>query len=314
MSETSRWAIVATIKAPTDQIAGWAAYHLDRGATAIHIYLDDPDPGQAALLSRDLRLFITEANGAWWASRGKPRPAALPRRQMTFARHAYRRCEQPWLAHIDVDEFILGPALSPALDRIPPHIPMARLRVVEQLAAPDTPLTLFKKTPSQVGMEKGILESLYPNFGAHLRGGFLGHTEGKGLYRTGLSDARPGVHTLRRRGGAIGGDEQVVLDQHWLGHCHAPDWRTFRTHLETRRAGGSYGTSRDKRLTLDRLITLLLEMEGEAGLRALFDEIATARPELVSALKSHGMLVETRLDLTDHAQGLLRETRFQRSD
>ena len=45
-----KWGIVSTIKAPLHDVLGFAAYHLQRGAHRLYIYLDTPDAASFAAL------------------------------------------------------------------------------------------------------------------------------------------------------------------------------------------------------------------------------------------------------------------------
>jgi hypothetical protein len=45
------------------------------------------------------------------------------------------------------------------------------------------------------------------------------------------------------------------------------------------------------------VLAYLEETEGEAGLRHFYEEVCTARPALVAALKARGMLITREMDL-----------------
>ena len=106
-----RWGVAATVKAPVRTIADWAAYHLGLGAHRVIVYLDDANPAALDILGAHPKLRVIPADAANW--RGPRRPVKHQARQSANIRHAYRHKSRDldWLAHIDVDEFLMP--LSP---------------------------------------------------------------------------------------------------------------------------------------------------------------------------------------------------------
>jgi hypothetical protein len=106
-----------------------------------------------------------------------------------------------------------------------------------------------------------------------------------------------GLHTLSHDGAPV--QNRQRSENILLGHAHAPDWATFRQHLDFRMTRGSYRKADTDKFKLRDVLDFLFESEGEAGLRAFFDEVCAASPGLVDALRRHGMLVERPLNLDD---------------
>ncbi|MDJ0822407.1 MAG: glycosyltransferase family 2 protein [Paracoccaceae bacterium] len=296
--DTLRWGIVSTIKAPLPQIARFAAHHLERGAHALHIYLDVPDPEAEAFLSRDKRIHITQCDDAYWRSTGKTRMEAHQLRQAYNATRCLRAvsADLDWLGHIDVDEFLLTrQPMAETLAALPPATALARVPPAEALATDEGLPTHFKLTHKQAGVPKSTLQDIYPTFGLHLYGGFLSHTLGKVFVRTGIPDTRLGIHTLKYKGEDA--TNRAKPEGLYLAHLHAPSWEHFRAHLEFRRTKGSY-RPRSERPELGQaaLMEFLLEEEGDAGLRAFFDEVCADTPELRARLSAHRMLITAELD------------------
>ena len=213
-----------------------------------------------------------------------------------MATRTYRRTDLDWLAHVDVDEFILSPApMAGILSQADAGCAALRMPPVERLAGDED--SLFKTTARMAGRDSAVLEDIYPTFGPYLRGGYLGHLEGKLIARTGLADVRLGVHALLR-------DQQPVTNvaTHeglFVGHAHAPDWDTFRANLDFRLAHGAYRKNDADPGAFRRhdMLRYLRDEEGEDGLRRFFHEVCEATPRLVSQLHAHDMLVRRRLDL-----------------
>ncbi|MHA6325623.1 glycosyltransferase family 2 protein [Roseivivax sp. CAU 1753] len=296
-----RWGVVATIRAETEDILRFAAHHLDLGAHALHIYLDEPQEEACAILSRDPRVSVMTCDAAYWAASGKPRMAAHQLRQVFNATRSLRQTagDLDWLAHIDVDEFLLPDRpVADLLAGVAPDAALAHLAPVEALAVPHGQMPrAFKKTHSTAGVKKARVQDIYPTFGMHLYGGFLSHSSGKIFARTGIPDTRLGIHTLKYKGADV--SNKAKLDGCLLAHLHAPTWETFVRDLPFRKSVGSYAkqSERPDRLGVADILGYLEAEEGEAGIRAFFDEVCRDTPDLRRRLEAHGMLVEHDLDL-----------------
>lgn len=290
------WGVVATVRGSTTQIARFIAWHLDLGAQSVSIYLDEPDAQQIKALAHP-RVKLVACDDAHWTRR-RTRPEQHQLRQVRNATEEWRNTRHEWLAHIDVDEYLLPPRpMDEILRDIPEDCALLHLNPVEQLAEGSG--TAFKRTAADVGLKKSDLAEVYPTFGPYLRGGFLSHLEGKNLLRAGgrprADKVRFGIHMAFWQGARI--SNRITLPDLPLGHAHAPDWHSFRDHLSFRREKGSYRNKEGERFRLAELLDLLEETEGEAGFRMLFDEVARASPELVARLDERDMLLRYPLDL-----------------
>ncbi|MGH1413339.1 MAG: glycosyltransferase family 2 protein [Pelagimonas sp.] len=293
-----RWGLVSTIKAPVSQIARFAAHHLELGAQALHIYLDEPNPKTAAFLMRHPKVHVTMCDDAYWEATGKRRMEAHQLRQAHNATRTLRATQDDldWLGHIDVDEFILtDQPLAQKLADIGPAMSMVRMPPAEALAPERGTPTHFKLTHKQAGVKKSDLQDIYPTFGLHLYAGFLSHSSGKVFARTGIPDTRLGIHTLKYNGEDASNREKP--DGLYLAHFHAPSWEHFRGHLGFRQSKGSYRPRSDRpELGQAELLKFLADEEGDDGLRAFFDEVCADTPELRARLKERNMLLRHRFD------------------
>jgi hypothetical protein len=288
-----RWGTVSLVKAPLRRIAQFAAHHLDLGADRLHLHLDEPHPEAVAFLSRHPKIAVTTCDAPWWSGQKKPRMRTHQLRQAWVATQTYQTSDLDFLAHIDVDEFILAPEpLRAGLAALPADIAAVHLPPAELLAGTED---LFKLTPRHAGQENAVLEDIYPNFGGHLRGGFISHSEGKMIARCGMSGIRFGLHALLLNGHPA--SNRMALPGLRLGHAHAPDWETFVQHMAFRMTQGSYRRGEQEALGLCDILEVLREEEGEAGLRAFFAEVCEGNERLSTALKAHGMLIRAPLDL-----------------
>ncbi|MGH1353573.1 MAG: glycosyltransferase family 2 protein [Thalassovita sp.] len=298
LSSKETWSTVSLVKAPLRQIARFAAYHLDLGAQSVTLYLDAPKPGMAAFLRQNPRVTVVECDDAYWDQQKRSRMKSHQQRQVWVATQAYHQCKATWLAHIDVDEFLLPPDATPEgmqnmLSRVGDTMAGVKLLPAEMLA--DTKGDeLFKLLP-RLAQPPVPPENLYPNYGIALPRGFLSHTEGKHLMRTGLDGVRMGVHTSLH--GGLGISNIDTSAGGYLGHAHAPDWQTFRAHLDFRTKRGSYRKADAEKLQLKDVLDFVIEENGEDGLRQFFDELCVATPRLTDVLDQHGLLLRRKLDL-----------------
>ncbi len=286
-----RWGTVTMARGPTQGIAGFAAWHLSLGAARVTLYLDDPDPTQIAYLQHP-QIRTIPCDAAFWAAQAKPRPDPHQRRQAMIATLEYNNSDDlDWLAHIDMDEFLLpDTTVAAPLAAADPTLAALVMNPAEQLSGP--PPEQFKLAPRHAGKHKSLLGELYPTFGQYLRGGFISHLEGKLFTRTGIPRFRLGIHGATHRGHPI--ENRIRSTDIWLGHAHAPDWHSFHHHMQFRLTRGSYRNPQAGGLPFNQLLDML---QSENALQAFYKEVCTASPRLISALKSHNMLITRNLDL-----------------
>lgn len=300
-----RWGTVTTTNSPLPRILEFAAWHLELGAHRLYIYLDAPDPEAAQVLGAHpkIRVFTTDAD--WWAKRGK-RPEKHQARQGRNARHANnRRPETDWLAHIDVDEFLLPRRpIAEQLAELPDTCLCARVRPVEALApmpGGGTPETLFKAFHLDQRDRQRAAEACFPTWGRHLSGGFLSHVAGKLFFRPGTEGLDIRIHNVTLGEQTNPGERRLPDTE--LGHFHAADWDHFLSAYRFRLAQGSYRAELKPQargegaVSLHDLFALIEEAGGEAALRAFYDEVCTASPDLTRRLAEHGLLRRWTLDL-----------------
>lgn len=298
------WGIVATIKADAPAIMRFAAYHLEQGAHRIYIYLDAPCPKAQEALEVHPRARVVHCDDGYWTGRSNGRPEKHQSRQTFNATRAYRRASDvDWLIHMDVDEFLVSETpVAAHLGALSADVYCARTRPMELLSGGD-PQTgaAFKKFIPPGRAREETVAALYPEYGQHLKGGFLSHIAGKLFVRTGLGAVKFRIHNAFLDG-EMNPAERELPELH-LAHFHAPDWDAWRRHYDYRFTRGSYradlGPARPRDrggMTVHELFALIEEEAGEAGLRDFFDEVCTDTPALRARLAAHGLLYEARFD------------------
>lgn len=290
------WSVVSTIKAERDEIALFIAHHLNLGAAHLDIYLDAPLPEADLKDLSNPKTTFTLCDDAYWQSSGTARMEAHQKRQAFNATRSYRTAKTDWLAHIDCDEFIhpstsVASSLAACADETAAII-MPPAEEIAQSGAQDGTL-LFRRTYFDADCAKSVIDTLYPTFGPYLRSGFISHTQGKTIARTGLKDVRFGLHQLKKGGTDISNVER--MQDLLVLHRHAQDLSQFERLLDFRLAHGSYRNRDSARLGLGDIIDLLREEHPDDGARLLFEEVCSATPEVLAALDKHNMLVRARL-------------------
>jgi hypothetical protein len=299
------WGTVTTVKAPLRAMLDFAAWHLEAGAHRLYLYLDAPDAESAAVLKAHPKIRLWQCDAAWWEKRGG-RPAKHQVRQGANARHANnRKPEVDWLAHIDVDEFLLSDSpIADHLHALPEACLCARVRPVEALAPGDGAApgeTLFKAFPLDQQARQQAAEACFPTWGRHLSGGFLSHVAGKLFFRAGTPGLQIKIHNVSLNGTENPG--QATLPEIALGHFHAADWAHFIAAYRFRLSRGSYRAElkpqarRVDALNLHDLFARIEAEGGEEALRAFFEEVCTANAALCARLEAHGLLRRRRMDL-----------------
>ncbi|APX11744.1 glycosyltransferase family 2 protein [Tateyamaria omphalii] len=284
-----RWGIVSTVKAPLRKVADFIAYHLALGAHRIHIHLDVPDAALADRLAHP-KVRFTQCDNAYW--QGKPNRARSTHqmRQVFNATRMYRITKLDWLAHLDVDEFILTPKpMTELLAAVDPNCPFVAMQPVEMMNCSTDPRHFKRFAPEH------LLATIYPNFGTHIEGGFISTESPKIVARPGLPDVRLGIHALRHFGDFVPGGGSLPGVE--LGHAHAPDFATFQRHMTYRLAKGSYHDREGRTNPKGRLIRALMDDPDQTALRRFHTEMCAPTPARLDLLAALEMLRTERLDL-----------------
>ena len=303
------WGIVATIKAHPKEVLNFVAYHLEQGADHLFIFLDNDNPvAQAALAELD-QVTVLRTDDDYWLARNNKRPAKHQVRQTMNATYAYENAGNlDWLAHIDVDEFLCpGDSILETLASIAPDVVCARVHPAEALATDGIegldPGATYCKAWMPAEIKRRDLESqIYPSFGGYIRGGFVSHFVGKIFVRTGQENLTFRIHRATIKGQEI--EPQIALQDVELCHRHITGWESWQKVMGFRMRKGSYRADLKPTrpaevggMSLHDLFTFLENQGGDAPLRAFFEEVCLARPELLETLKSHDLLRVYHLNL-----------------
>lgn len=291
MGRRIRWGVAATVQASPAQVLAFAAHHLDLGAHRVWLHFDTPDDPAADLLSGQDRVTVIRCDDAYWQDLCGERPETHQVRQVRNITRILRKARVDWIAHVDVDEFLL--AAVPVADVLadqPDDRLIVRVEPWEALFDPALPDDIFtarafrRQLPEE---DAGLGARLYGRHGPLLDHGMLSHTVGKCFFRTGVPDMVGRIHGARIKGEQVfGGRFHPDLA---LLHFHAQDPVLWKTRLPYRLAKGAYQFRPDMQRWLMGATPTQVD--------AFYDAIQTARPELLRVLAAHGLLHEADLGL-----------------
>jgi hypothetical protein len=297
--------MVATAKAPLEDILRFAAHHIDAGAALVHVFLDEANPAAFDALMSHPKCEVTVCNDAYWHSSLGARPEKVEQRQSANASRAYRIHQDiGWLMHADIDEFLVSDEpVAELLTSLPEDTDTFRARPMESLAtsAESTP-TAFKDFIPNDGSRGAKTQQIYPTYGAYINAGFLSHLGGKVFVRGGLPNVKFRIHNAFQNGEFM--QREASCDSFRLAHLHATNWKDWSRALPFRLAHGAYrhglkpvAHEEIGDISLNDLFNVLLEDGGVNGLCPFFDEVCADSQELRARLKAYGLLVLHDLDL-----------------
>lgn len=291
MARGVRWGVAATVQASPAQVAAFAAHHLDLGAHRIWLHFDDPgDPAASAMAGQD-RITVIRCDASYWDELCGKRPDTHQERQIRNITRILRKARVDWIAHVDVDEFLLAAVpVAPVLADVPEDRMILRVEPWEALHDPALPDDIFTARAFRRQLPEDaphLATRLYGAYGPLLDRGMLSHTIGKCFFRTGIKDMVGRIHGARIKGEQVfGGRFHPDLA---LLHFHAQDPDLWKGRLPYRLERGAYQYRPD--------MQRWLMGAKPAQVDAFYTAIQTARPDLLRELSAHGLLREADLGL-----------------
>jgi hypothetical protein len=276
------WGVAVTLKAPVAQVLAFAAWYLDLGAARVWLHFDDPEDPAATLLEGHERLQVIRCHEGYWEKVAGRRPDTHQQRQVRNVTRVLRRTGLPWVAHFDVDEFLLAARPIPEiLAGLPPDRLILRAEPWEALGDPRLPDDIFTARLFRQALPPGreaLAHALYGDKGALLERGMLSHTVGKCFFRSGIPGMTGRIHGARLNGEPVpGGPFHPDLA---LLHFHAQDREAWLSRLPYRLAKGAY----QYRPQMQAWLTA----QDPEGVAEFYDCVQRARPALVAALEVEG--------------------------
>lgn len=237
------WSLVATVKAPEDKVLAFAAHHLSLGADHLWLFFDDPAQPIPAPLAHHPRVTVTPCDEDHWLRTSKKRPPQHQNRQTQNARLTYRALvTSDWIAHIDVDEFILPQRpVAAILDDAPAETIAMKLEPFEAMHDPLLADDIYTSREFRGALRHEHWPRRRAALGPYrkvIRDGMLSHTVGKVIYRTRIPGLLPRLHAVML-------DKEFVKTPDWqpemkLLHFHSQDKAAWLAALAFRMTRGAY--------------------------------------------------------------------------
>ncbi len=291
------WALVATVMAPEEKVLAFVAHHLSLGASRIFLYFDDPDDPAYAAVARLSRVTATRCTDAYWTERGR-RHERHQNRQARNARDAYEGCKADWPGHIDVDEFIHAPrAVTDILDDLPAAAQVTKLEPFEAMHDPQLPDDIYTARVFRGALRHEHWQLRWRALGKYLavvREGLLSHSVGKVIFRTGIKDLSPRLHSVMLKGVRL-----PAPDWHpemKLLHFHAQDRQAWQAALPFRLTRGAYQYRPD----LQSFLTTATPQQIEA----FYLKTQVPKPQPLAKLEAAGRAIIADLGLRQKMQAL----------
>ena len=296
------WGICTTVLAPVEQVLAFVAHHRGLGASRIWLFFDDPyDPAFEAVQGIT-GVTATRCDSAYWSGISKTRPDPHQTRQSRNMRRVYDLANQPWVAHLDVDEF-LHPVrpIAQILDEVPEDQILLRVAPWEALHGPGLPDDISTAQHFRAALKGDALAEVRDHaFGPYapmLQDGVLSHAAGKCFFQRGFAGLRPRLH------GAFLGGERVkgglFHQQIALLHFHANDPENWKRRLQFRLTKGAY--------QFNPTLQAYLLTATVAEIDAFYKVVQQPHPDVLAYLASKGLLISTALNLRSKVATLIGE-------
>ena len=284
------WGICATVKAPAEQVHAFVAHHLGIGAAHIWLHFDDADDA-AGLLNHPQITNIRCTDAYWMELMGK-RPDKHQNRQSRNAQRVYKLGALPWIAHIDVDEFILPQTdIAAALGALPSDQPILRMAPWEALHDPTLADDIFTARHFRAALNgdrhAAARARVFGDYADLLCNGVLSHFAGKCFFRTGLARFEPRIHGAFRAGERVPGG--AFSPSIHLLHFHAEDPARWRDRLQFRLTRGAY--------QYNPALQEWLLAADDTAIDQFYLATQTATPQTLTRLRDEDELREAKLSL-----------------
>lgn len=296
------WGVVATINEDRDQALAFAAHHLDLGADQIVLFSENEKAPPRALRKHP-KIQVIQADDRVLPDELRVQMPGRNARKAFYFNRARRKLSLDWLAMLDTDEFLVpSRPLPEILADVPADAAFLTLKVVEKFAGSSDAYRPPAKDWTLPAETQDALYSTYRNDAANL---MLGPSDPRLIVRAKIPDIRVGNFLVKyhKRPATNGFTPPDML----VAHNHTDSLADFLEAMPrrldqgyTRRGFGEIAI----RATLGRL-----DLEADStDLEAFFDEIATARPEVLAALEKSGDLHRIDLRLEEKIKKLVQES------
>ncbi len=293
------WGVVATVKAPEEQLLAFVAHHLALGAAHLWIYFDDPEDPAFDCIARLPLVTARRCTDWYWVLRGG-RSRVIDNRQKANARHVQRKCKLDWLCHIDADEFLHAPRpIADILAEVPASETTVRMDAFEALHDPALADDIFTARHFRSALQDGdehLIPAIFGPYAGLLAKGSLAHGLGKSFVRPRTRGLVIDLHLARHNDIWLKPPFHPALR---LLHFHAQEPVAWKRSLPERISSGAY------RHPVERDLRPFLASASDEALQDFYRNVMMLTPEKAEILVAHGHLVTADLGLRAKVAALL---------
>jgi hypothetical protein len=245
------------------------------------------------------RVTATRCDDTHWRRIKGKRPDKHQNRQGRNMQSVYADSTLPWVAHIDVDEFLWPQRdIATILAGLHPDLamlPMAPWEALHDPTLPDDIFTANRFRKALTGEDSAALRSrVFGPYAPLLPKGVLSHSAGKCFFRTGIPGLEPRLHGAflnrhRLPGGSFTPDVALL-------HFHAEEPARWRDRLQFRLTRGAY--------QFNPALADWLQAADDAAIRAFYAHVQTASPATLDTLRRADALIEGDLGLRKKIAGI----------
>lgn len=295
------WGVATTMNEDIDQAIAFAAYHIALGADEVVLFGEDPD-ALPIELSAHPKITVVLVDDQIMSDAQRQRLPNRNARKAFYFNRARRDLALDWLAMLDTDEFLAPTRPIPEiLSEVPADAAFLQLSVIEQFAGSKD---AYRPPARDWSLTKRSIRELFPTYHAYVANLILGPSDPRLFIRAKLADIRVGNFVIKyEKRPATNGFTPADLV---VAHNHV---QSFKAFLDAAPRRLDQGYARRERDTIDIKTTLeALDTDPESSeLEEFFTEIASARPEVISALETSGDLKRIDLELDRKIEMLIQE-------
>jgi hypothetical protein len=299
-----------TTSLPNDvAIHSFVAHHLQLGAKELFLFVDDPDANLTTLCNNPdgkVKLFYC-TDHYWRTYHGIAKPEDHRRRQVLNANLALALSTADFIAHIDIDEFILSHRpIQEVLASLPFQCNGLRLLPAEAIYS-EVPRTygqafsnLFKRRLNDDKSGNRILSELHGSEASLLEKGLQGHNVGKVIVRK-RDTLKLNLHFASHHNKKL---SYAFSDSVELLHFVFQGPADWLDKYARRLASSRYAFEKPTRQKQWRSVVEAAS-RGVDELWSLYTNLNIYDADRIRSLERHGLLVRHELDLPAKAQAIL---------
>lgn len=295
------WAVMATVNDNLDHAVSFAAHHVDLGADHVVLYGEDPDKLPRELAEHP-KISVILADDQVLPAEKRERMSNRNGRKAFYFNRVRRKLAVDWLAMLDTDEYLVADRpMREILADAPEAAAFLTLPVVEKFAGSQD---AYRPPSSTWSLPLDDQRRLFPSFHGYVPEMMLGTAKPRLFVRAKLRDIRVGNFLIKynQRPATNGATPDGLV----VAHDHADSHADFLSAMP-RRLDQGYALRGKGTFDLRTTLKAIKDDGKDPDFKAFFEEVATARDPVISALESTGDLKRIDLDLPGKVDRLIKD-------